>query len=354
MHTLSRYGATWDEIRKAGLPNIFLYINQFAEGASMDMTLANTITGLAHYTREFRPDMIVVHGDRVETMAGAIVGAMNNILVAHIEGGERSGTVDELIRHAVTKLSHLHFVANDEAARRLMQMGEVGSSVFVTGSADIDVMLSPELPTLEEAKSHYEIDFSDYCLFAYHPVTTEQHRLRSNIQAVRDALIASRMNYIVIYPNNDSGANIILEELRGLGDNPRFRMFPSLRFEYFLTLLKHARAIVGNSSAGIREAPVYGVPTVNIGSRQANRYEYPSIINVPEDIGAIVAALKNLPNDITPSLHFGEGNCAEKFLASLRDAAIWRTPRQKQFRDLPGGLDIPAEFVPEQLLPSFV
>src|SRR5207253_3046033 len=168
--------------------------------------LANTVQGLGHFVREFPPDLIVVHGDRVETLAGAIVGALNNTLVAHIEGGEISGTVDELIRHAVTKLSHLHFVANEDARARLLQMGE-------------------------------------------------------------------------------TGGDVILEAIRELQEDARFRVLPSMRFEYFLTLLKHAQALVGNSSSGVREAPVYGVPSVNIGTRQLNRYSYPSIVDVPEEVG---------------------------------------------------------------------
>src|SRR6266705_1787677 len=123
----------------------------------MDLVLANTVQGLGHFVREFPQDLIVVHGDRVETLAGAIVGALRNILVAHIEGGEVSGTVDELIRHAVSKLSHLHFVANTEFAERLVQMGENEDSVFVIGSPEIDIMLSENLPGLEEVRKHYEI-----------------------------------------------------------------------------------------------------------------------------------------------------------------------------------------------------
>ncbi len=108
----------------------------------MDLTLAKTIEGLSAYVKNINPDLIVVHGDRVETLAGSIVGSLNNILVAHIEGGEVSGTVDELIRHSVSKLSHIHFVSNAEAAKRLEQMGEIKSSIFTIGSPDIDIMFS--------------------------------------------------------------------------------------------------------------------------------------------------------------------------------------------------------------------
>src|SRR5664280_207607 len=123
MHMLSRYGSTVKEVFDCGFKNIFGYINQDGSGSTgMDLALANTIQGLGHYVREFPPDLLVVHGDRIEALAGAIVGALHNVLVAHIEGGEVSGTVDELLRHAISKLSHLHFVANEEARNRLIQM----------------------------------------------------------------------------------------------------------------------------------------------------------------------------------------------------------------------------------------
>ena len=336
MHTLARYGSTYDEIKKRGFANVFLYLNQTVESsAAMDIVLANTIQGLAHYIREFSTDLIVVHGDRIEAMAGALVGAINNVLVAHVEGGELSGTVDELIRHAVTKLSHVHFVANLEARNRLVQMGEVEDTVFVVGSADVDVMLSDDLPNLDDALARYEIPFSDYALFMYHPVTTELEALPDRVDEVVAALRACGWNFVVIYPNNDRGSETILRRLRMLERLPRFRVIPSVRFEYFLTLLRHGRAIVGNSSAGIREAPVYGVPTINIGSRQLNRSNHPSIVHVDESRDEILTAMKGLPLKVTPSMCFGDGDCAQQFMVALRGRKFWKTPRQKQFRDLP-------------------
>ena len=334
MHMLSVYGMTVYEIQKAGFDNIYSFINQdSAITSQMDLVLATTVQGLAYYVRENRPDLLVVHGDRVESLAGAIVGSLNNILVAHIEGGERSGTIDELIRHAITKLSHIHFVSNDEARNRLIQMGEIPNSVFVVGSPDIDVMLSDQLPALETVKEKYDIPFQEYGIFIYHPVTTEIDKLSAHIREVVDALIESKMSYVVIYPNNDIGADIIMQELKRLDENQNFRMIPSMRFEHFLSLLKNAKAILGNSSAGIREAPVYGVPTINIGTRQLNRFEYESIINVDYNKAAILNALKNLPHSVEPSLHFGKGESAKLFLQELRSKSFWNTSRQKQFMD---------------------
>jgi UDP-N-acetylglucosamine 2-epimerase (hydrolysing) len=340
MHTLSQYDYTFVEMRKLGYKNLFLHINQKSGNDSeMDIVLANTIQGLSYYIHEFPPDLMVVHGDRVEALAGAIVGALNNVLVAHIEGGELSGTVDELIRHAVSKLSHVHFVSNDESRKRLLQMGEISDSIFVIGSPEVDLMLSDRLPSISEVEERYGISFTDFAIFVYHPVTTEMHELGRNINAVVDAILACDWNFVVIYPNSDLGSHLIMEALDRLKGNPRFRIFPSLRFEYFLTLLKHAKAIVGNSSVGVREAPVYGVPSVNIGSREKNRFHYSSIINVPEDKEAILKAMRDLPTDVEPSLHFGRGNSADAFMAALCNPQLWKTSRQKQFQDVKGTTD---------------
>jgi UDP-N-acetylglucosamine 2-epimerase (hydrolysing) len=187
---------------------------------------------------------------------------------------------------------------------------------------------------LSDVKTRYEITFDEYCVFIYHSVTTELHLLKQHVAAIIKALEGSDMQFVVIYPNNDTGADIILEAYTRLSHNQRFRIVPSMRFEHFLTLLKNAKAVVGNSSAGIREAPVYGVPTVNIGTRQMNRFNYPSIVNVSEEGDRILSALKNLPTSIIPSMHFGRGESTKLFMKHLRNQNLWSTPCQKHFQDL--------------------
>jgi UDP-N-acetylglucosamine 2-epimerase (hydrolysing) len=334
MHTLSRYGFTFREIEKQGYKNIFVHMNQTGH-TDMDIALSNTIVGFSNFVKEVSPDMIVVHGDRVEALAGAIVGSLNNVLTSHIEGGEVSGTVDELIRHAVSKLSHIHFVANDEAKKRLIQMGENESSIFVIGSPDIDVMKSDRLPTLQQAREWYEIPFEEYAIFIYHPVTTELAVLKQNVSQVVSAVIDSAKNYIVIYPNNDKGSDIILEEYERFKNRPNIRVLPSARFEFFLTLLKNAGFIIGNSSAGIREAEVYGVPAVNIGSRQKNRTINKNVVNVSDNREAILRAVSNIAKKgFRPVSHFGDGNSCERFYEIITGDKLWETPVQKQFSDL--------------------
>lgn len=335
MHLQKQYGYTLIEVQRCGFQNICQFENHTHE-TTMDLTLAKTIEGLSAYVKQVKPDMIVVHGDRVEALAGAIVGSLNNILVAHIEGGEVSGTIDELIRHATSKMSHVHFVANEEAKKRLLQMGEIEPSVFVIGSPDIDVMFSPNLPTLATVKAYYEIPFNTYAIAMFHPVTTEISTMQAAAHNFVEALVQHQHNYIVVFPNNDLGSQTILEAYNILKNNPHFKIFPSLRFEYFLTLLKNAQFIIGNSSAGIREAPYYKIPTINIGTRQNNRTNNSEIINTDYTIKSIETALKKVVNTKVSDvdIDFGNGDSTAMFMNILQSKNLWNLNHQKQFKEI--------------------
>ena len=336
MHMNKTYGYTAQEVHKSGFKNIFKFINH-DRSSQMDLMLSKTIEGFSNYIHEIEPDLIVVHGDRVEAMAGAIVGSLNNILVAHIEGGELSGTVDELIRHAVSKMSHLHMVANSEAEKRLVQLGEKRESIFVIGSPDLDVMNSKTLPSIEKVKAYYEIPFDTYAILMYHPVTTELDRLSDDIKNVVDAVLESGLNYIVIYPNNDSGSHVILKEYMRFEGVARIKVFPSLRFEKFLTLMDYAQFILGNSSAGIREAPYYALPSIDIGSRQHNRNNGNSVVHVEglkQEIAEAIEKVQERTYSVDKELHFGDGQSSKHFLEILKTASFWNTSHQKQFQDM--------------------
>jgi len=334
MHLLSKYGATYQEIEKDGYVNIYKFVNQKLN-QPMDITLSNTILGFSNYVSEIDPDLIVVHGDRIEALAGAIVGGINNIQVAHIEGGEVSGTIDESIRHAITKFSHIHMVANEEAKNRVMQLGEKRETIYVIGSPDIDIMYSNDLPSITKAKQRYDIAYEEYGILMYHPVTTEINQLEGNIREVVDAVIKSGKKYVVIYPNNDEGSQVILNEYIRLEQNNNFRIFPSIRFEYFLTLLCNADFIIGNSSAGTREAEVYGVPAIDIGSRQQGRYDIDkskSIIHTEDNKFLILSAIKSVSGlKFHNKASFGKGDSAEKFMRILEEQTIWERSPQKHF-----------------------
>jgi UDP-N-acetylglucosamine 2-epimerase (hydrolysing) len=335
MHMLRKYGYTCREIERRGYKNIYQYINQNYSD-TMDSVLGKTIAGLSDYIKEIQPDMLVVHGDRVEALAGAIVGSLNNILVAHIEGGEVSGTIDDLIRHSVSKLSHLHFVTNDRAKQRLIQLGEIDNNIYPIGSPDVDSLFSPDLPNLAEVKGWYGIPFEAYSILLYHPVTTEVDDVERQIHELVNAVIDSTKNYVVIYPNNDSGSEKIINEYARIENNTlNFKVYPSMRFDYFLTLLKNAEFIIGNSSSALMEAPYYGVPAINIGSRQANRANFPSVVNCGTEYVAIVDAIKSISSiPAEPIQHFGEGDSSKKFFTILQGASLWETKKQKTFVDM--------------------
>jgi UDP-N-acetylglucosamine 2-epimerase (hydrolysing) len=335
MHTLSEFGDTRTEIVRDGFKNIHIYMNQIIE-EPMDLILANTINGFSRYIREIKPDMIIIHGDRVEALAGAIVGALNNILVAHIEGGEVSGTIDESIRHSVSKLAHIHFVSNEKAKQRLIQLGENKSSIYVIGSPDIDILIRKTCWDFKTIRMRYEFDFDNYAVLLYHPVTTELEYLKSKVNNLVDAVFESNDNFIVVNPNNDYGYRIILDEYERFKGYNKVKCFPSIRFEYFVDILRHANYLIGNSSSGIHEAPVLGIPSINIGTRQNNRFIYESIINCGDNKNDILEAIKKAKamTSIIKTNYFGEGKSRDNFLKVMLSDVIWKTKKQKSFIDL--------------------
>lgn len=337
MHLDKKFGYTVDEIKKSGFKNIFKFKNN-SNSSKMDSTLANTIKGFSKYILSTSPDLIIVHGDRIEALAGAIVGSLNNILVGHIEGGELSGTIDELIRHAITKMSHVHFVSNNESFLRLQQLGELKKSIHVIGSPDLDLMNPKTLPSDKKVKSYYRIEYDRYAIAIFHPVTTEVIDLEKHIKIFIESLKNSNKKYILVYPNNDTGSSIIIEEYKRLKKNKNFKIFRSLRFEYFLTLLYNCDFIIGNSSAGIKEAPYYNVPSINIGTRQQNRSNQKSIyhceckaIQIKKSINKI-DKLEGSKKNLNLST-FGLGNSDKLFLKIIKNKNIWNINKQKQFQD---------------------
>lgn len=334
MHLNSKYGRTIDEVYKSGFKNIYPFINH-DHTDFMDRNLSKTIDGFSHYIAELKPDLIVVHGDRGEALAGAIVGTLNNILVAHIEGGEKSGTVDDIIRHAVTKMSHIHLVANEEARMRLMQLGELEATIFVIGSPDIDIMMSGTLPAIEEVKSYYDIPFKQYGILMFHPVTTELENWDVYTSQVIEAVLKSKKNYVVVYPNNDLGSDIILKQYAKLNSMENFKVYPSTRFEYFLVLLKYADFIIGNSSAGIREAPYYGTKAINVGTRQQSRTTGKNVHHVDYKTSDILKAINKIDvsEQSVDTSEFGDGKSTERFIEMLEKDELWLVNKQKQFQD---------------------
>ena len=337
MHNSKKHGSTYDAINKDKIKNCYNF-NYQSNNIEMDLVLANTIKGINKFISNNHTDLIVVHGDRVESLAGEITGCLNNIKVAHIEGGEVSGTIDEVLRHSISKLSHLHFVTNKIAKKRLQQMGEVKNNIFVIGSPDIDIILDDKLPSISLTKKRYDINFKEYAIFIFHPVTTELKKISYQIKYLLNLLLKSRFNYVILLPNNDLGSDIILNEINLLKKKKlnNFKILPSMRFEYYLTLLKNSNFIVGNSSSGIMEAPYYGVPTIDFGTRQKNRATIKSIFSSDDylTIKNLINKFKKKKFSYNKLKYFGNGNSNKKFVKILSQKRIWKLKNQKQFISL--------------------
>jgi len=335
MHNIKKYGSTYDQIKKDRIRNITRFFNQ-KDYDQPDVILANTIFGFKKFIKKTKPDLIVVHGDRIESLACSIVGCINNIKIAHIEGGEISGTLDEIFRHSISKISNIHFVTNKIAKKRLIQMGENPSSIFIIGSPDVDIILSKNLPSLDKVKLRYNIKFKNYALAILHPNTNRLDDLNQQTKIFLRSLQRSKKNFVLIYPNNDPGAQIILKLFSKLNLN-NIKIFPSLRFEYYLTLLKYSDFIIGNSSSGIMEAPYYGTPTINLGDRQLNRAKLPTIKNVDFNENKIIKMINKYSSkkiSFEKSMFFGDGNSGKKFIDILVGKKIWNISNVKQFKEI--------------------
>ncbi len=354
MHMDKDKGGSVNEISKQYPKHYFPFHNQHSN-YTMDEALSKTIDGFSLYVKDINPDAIIFHGDRLEALAAASVGALNNILTIHIEGGERSGTIDDSLRHCISKLAHVHFVSHDKAKNRLLQMGEPKENIYVIGSPDLDIMRSKNLPELKKVKRYYGLTapktldslyFNKYAILMFHPVTTEQDVIKHQIKNICDAVYKNlekdhNTQFLIIQPNNDTGSHIIINEYKERYKNMLWamnvRMFPNLKFESFLTLLKHAKFIIGNSSAGIREAGYYNVPCINIGTRQHGRSASSHIINCNPLADHIESAIDNIQSykwDKSKKESFGTGNSAKQFLKILKSPSLWKTKIQKQFVDL--------------------
>lgn len=333
MHMMEKYGLTKTEVHRSGRFNVVEYINQ-RNGDPQDMVLAKTILGFSDFLQEMRPDLVVIHGDRVEALACALVCSMNYIRCAHIEGGEVSGTIDEIFRHCNTKLSTMHLVSSQTALERVVRLGEPSSSVEVIGSPELDIHAKPSGVSLQEVRDRYEIMSGDYGICIFHPVTSECDNIGAQAEALFSALKTARRYFVVILPNNDPGANEILEQIDRLPAD-RFRVLPSMRFRYFSELLKNANVLIGNSSAGVREAPYLGIPSLDLGTRQTKRTFAPSVCKACAfDSDAIAEFIQTQwGKRHAPDESFGTGTACCKFRELLLSPEFWNRRLQKYFAD---------------------
>jgi UDP-hydrolysing UDP-N-acetyl-D-glucosamine 2-epimerase len=270
-----------------------------------------------------RPDVVVTVADRFETIATAIAAAYMNIPVAHTQGGEVSGSIDESVRHAVTKLAHLHFPATELSAQRVLAMGEDPAAVFNVGCPSIDVVARTELGLAREALATFggagsRIDPEQpFVLMMQHPVTTEYGEGLGQINATIDAVAEVGLQALVFWPNVDAGSDQVAKGLRlfrETGDAKGFHFFRNLSPEVFVRLMAHCAAMVGNSSAALREGAYLGTPAVTVGSRQRNRERGENVVWAGYETDEIVAALRRQieHGPYERSQLFGDGTAARR------------------------------------------
>ena len=290
---LDRYGSVVQQIEADGF-NIAAKVFMVLEGENPTSMAKTTGMGLMELSTTFfnlQPDIVVTIADRYETIATTIAGAYMNIPVAHIQGGEVTGSIDEKVRHANTKLADIHLVASDQAHQRLIQLGENPDSVFNTGCPSIDlaaeIARNPDLdfvPCERYSGVGNNPDISNgYLVVMQHPVTTEYDESRFNVEQTLQAVTALEMPVYWFWPNVDAGADGTSSGIRSFRermDTSQFHFFKNMAPHDFLRLLVNSKCLVGNSSVGIRECAYLGVPVVNIGSRQAGRQRGRNVIDV--------------------------------------------------------------------------
>ena len=301
------------------------------------------VIGFAKAYERLRPDLVVLLGDRFETMAAAVAALALNVPVAHIAGGElTAGAIDDAIRHAITKIAHLHFVSTDEYAQRVRQMGEEPWRVFVTGTMSVDNVerLRPFL-SLPELRSRFQVQLeAPFLLVTFHPVTLESADVEAQTAELMAALDRSGLPILFTMPNADPGSQSIRTAIhRFCESHPSSQTVESLGAAGYFAAMSHAIAMVGNSSSGIVEAPSFGLPVVNVGTRQQGRMRAPNIIDVACEREKIAGAI-----DIAISDEFrrrargvanpyGDGHAAGRIAGTLCSMELGRLLR-KQFVDI--------------------
>jgi UDP-hydrolysing UDP-N-acetyl-D-glucosamine 2-epimerase len=302
---LERYGSAVDVIERDGF-EVAARVYMVVEGENLVTSAKSTGLGLAELATVFdniQPDVVVTVADRYETLATAAAAAYCNIPLAHVQGGEVTGSIDEKVRHAVTKLADVHFVSNERAAENVRRMGERAETVHVTGGPDIDLaaQIKAQGDGVADVFERFggvgeQLDLSEgYVVVVQHPVTTSYAEARRQVWKTLEAMHQVGLPTLWFWPNVDAGSDGTSKGIRIFREQHRpanMHFFRNLPPEDFLHLVTRSSAIVGNSSVALRECSFLGVPAVDIGDRQSGRDRGANVVNVPYERGAIVAAVR--------------------------------------------------------------
>jgi GDP/UDP-N,N'-diacetylbacillosamine 2-epimerase (hydrolysing) len=321
MHLLEEYGSTIRDIETAGFTILAkVAVGAQSSGAAMGRNIGTMISGFIDALENIQPEVVMLLGDRGEMLAGAIAAIHLNIPIVHIHGGERSGTVDEPVRHAISKLSHLHFTATADARERLIRMGENPADIYVTGAPGLDGLTDMPKATRADLLESAGLDPArPFALMVYHPVLQEAQAAGKAAEAILAAMTSSGVQVIALKPNSDAGSDGIREILERHAADSNLRVFTHFPRPRFVAWMAAADIMVGNSSAGIIEAASFGTPVINIGSRQHLRERNANTVDVPTDETAIGAALAHaLQQGRQPAQNvYGNGTAGSRILELL-------------------------------------
>jgi len=343
MHLSPDFGLTVDAIKADGFEISeqieMLLSSDSPEGIAKSMGLG--AIGFSQAYSRTSVDLLLVLGDRFEMLAAVVAALPFNIPIAHIHGGEiTEGAIDDCIRHAITKMSHLHFVATDEYRQRVIQMGEQPSRVIVSGAPTLDNLSALNLMNREEIERVYGLSRSSpFLLVTYHPVTLDHSSTQSQITEVISALEATSLDVFFTYPNADTSSRTIVREIQEATQRShRMKVANSIGTRAYFSLMSHAAAMVGNSSSGIIEAASFRLPVVNIGSRQKGRTRPTNVIDVECNREGIEKGIRRaLSGEYRQSLEtlinpFGDGRASERIVATLKSVDL-NTLIHKQFHE---------------------
>ena len=349
-HLLAEFGETIKEIQKEGYPIIWQeeILDLAKKPESMALSVAKACEKLSLAFVKNQPDLVVVLGDRFEIMGVTQAAFLMHIPVAHIHGGEvTEGAIDDSIRHAITKMSHLHFAAAQEYADRIVQMGEVSARVFCVGAPGLDASRDAEIVSREELESSLGIKLSEKLyLVTYHPETLADSLMEGeSIEPMLEVLgRESDATVLFTMPNIDAGSEAIAERIKKIcQEKANFYFFESLGATRYFSLIKQATAVVGNSSSGIIEAPYFKTPTINIGGRQDGRLRAPSVIDCEMDEESLLEAFqKASEQDFLEKIKsqkscYGDGNASEKIadvITNLARGTGFKGLLRKEFYDM--------------------
>jgi len=338
MHLSEDFGNTVDAIKNMGITidAEIEILEKLDTGAAMARSIGKAIIGFTHNFEKIKPDIVLLLGDRGEMLAAAIAASHMNILTAHLHGGEITGTVDDLNRNAITKISSIHLPATEKSKKRIIAMNENPKTIFVVGAPGLDPIYSGEYASKEMIEKELDFNLNDELLLVVqHSNTFEVEESADQIRETLEAISTLKKQSVLIYPNSDAGGRAMIKVIKEYEKLPFLKSFKSLTRDIYLGLMAIADVIIGNSSSGIIEAAALDLAVVNIGTRQRARERADYIIDVDYNKNEILKAIKlcltkdykaKIKNSINP---YGVGDSSKKIVDLLASIDISRNMIEK-------------------------